>query len=534
MVSFDNFRDQDLRDRIMTLQEAERENDIASIEPLFDLVANPTGDSATDVMVRNTLRELLLEHEEAVLQGLASSEPAVVAFCVNTAGEKQLRSAAPQLITLINQEKDKEKLLEILAAMGKILHPSFKDVFARYINHPDPYLASTAVQAVGRIQDESALQALKDHIIANESEDAYSVCTVTAFRSVYALYQIGSDEAVKFLASKIHHPNPTIRRIIHEVLIKLGSLSLEPVLNAFNTGTVNERIMAADILGNIGARDTCNPLITSLDSDTATDPNVRFAVYEALGKIRCMKSLVRLMDGLSQENDHTVLMAVLTGLNRQLEQRMHEQFLRIVLEAPAESGKQDRILQAVVAGSCLTLFEVLYANEELGTRLIDLLATVNDKEVLDAFREKLHRLNDKRALRDYEKLGAHESSETGGRLLAVDDSEAMLNFYRSAGHELGFETVTASNGKDALSHLTEKKHFDLIVVDMNMPIMDGIEFTATVKKNRNFTNIPIIMATTESDKSQARLAKESGVSAFLTKPFTLDVLRTKIKKILGR
>jgi len=72
------------------------------------------------------------------------------------------------------------------------------------------------------------------------------------------------------------------------------------------------------------------------------------------------------------------------------------------------------------------------------------------------------------------------------------------------------------------------------VVDMNMPEMDGIEFTTRVRGNPLYEGLPIVMATTESEKSQARLAKNAGVDAFLIKPFKAEVLSHRIKKVLER
>ena len=108
----------------------------------------------------------------------------------------------------------------------------------------------------------------------------------------------------------------------------------------------------------------------------------------------------------------------------------------------------------------------------------------------------------------------------------------MRNFYRSAGSGLGFEVVTAENGKDALTHLDFGTHFDVIIVDMNMPVMDGIEFTEKARSMEDYARIPIVMATTESTKSQAVLARNAGVTTFLKKPFTADVLHHKIKHVL--
>jgi len=68
---------------------------------------------------------------------------------------------------------------------------------------------------------------------------------------------------------------------------------------------------------------------------------------------------------------------------------------------------------------------------------------------------------------------------------------------------------------------------------MNMPVMDGIEFTKRTRSYPGFENKPIIMATTESESTQVQLAKQAGVTDFISKPFSQEALSNKIKEHLG-
>ncbi|MCP4713994.1 MAG: response regulator, partial [Deltaproteobacteria bacterium] len=111
----------------------------------------------------------------------------------------------------------------------------------------------------------------------------------------------------------------------------------------------------------------------------------------------------------------------------------------------------------------------------------------------------------------------------------VDDSKSMLLFYKTAASDLGFDITAVSNGREALNCLQAESNFDLIISDMNMPIMDGIELTHTIRDNPACKEIPIIMASTESEQSQMKLARDAGVTNFITKPFSMNQLQETVR-----
>lgn len=89
------------------------------------------------------------------------------------------------------------------------------------------------------------------------------------------------------------------------------------------------------------------------------------------------------------------------------------------------------------------------------------------------------------------------------------------------------EVTEAADGQEAVS-LFKPGLFDLVLTDWNMPGMTGLEVLKTIRKLD--TNIPIIMVTTEAEKSRVLEAIQAGVSDYLVKPFTADTLREKLEK----
>lgn len=115
-------------------------------------------------------------------------------------------------------------------------------------------------------------------------------------------------------------------------------------------------------------------------------------------------------------------------------------------------------------------------------------------------------------------------------VLIVDDSNAMRAVIKKILTISGFkmdQCLEAGNGKEALDILSEK-WVDVIVSDINMPEMNGLELLEQLKKNETYKEIPVIMITTEGSSERMQEAFKRGASGFIKKPF----LPEEIKKIL--
>ena len=116
------------------------------------------------------------------------------------------------------------------------------------------------------------------------------------------------------------------------------------------------------------------------------------------------------------------------------------------------------------------------------------------------------------------------------KILLVDDSGMMRVLQKRCLLKLGVapdDIVEAENGQVALDAFASET-FDIIMTDQNMPVMDGLTFVKEVRTTNK--DIPIVMITTDSERSRVIVAIEAGVSDYLVKPFTPDDLRTKVRK----
>lgn len=116
--------------------------------------------------------------------------------------------------------------------------------------------------------------------------------------------------------------------------------------------------------------------------------------------------------------------------------------------------------------------------------------------------------------------------------LVVDDSATMRNMIKATMNELGFETDTAQDGEKAFT-LGKKNKYDIVVTDINMPNMDGIELIRVLRETPTCKYCPILVITTEGSDNVKQAGKEAGASGWIVKPFNPDTLKKAVTKLCG-
>jgi len=117
------------------------------------------------------------------------------------------------------------------------------------------------------------------------------------------------------------------------------------------------------------------------------------------------------------------------------------------------------------------------------------------------------------------------------KILVVEDSLMIQKLFKRALEEHGFEVKTSENGREALPLIVDTQ-FDLIFTDLNMPFINGIEFTKHVRKNINYLNTPIILVSSDSVSSRKADAKKAGATGWITKPFKVEKILAQVNHFL--
>ncbi|MCF8169222.1 MAG: response regulator [Rhodoferax sp.] len=115
-------------------------------------------------------------------------------------------------------------------------------------------------------------------------------------------------------------------------------------------------------------------------------------------------------------------------------------------------------------------------------------------------------------------------------IMIVDDSASIRTVVGIALRGEGYTVIEAINGQDALNKLTGQK-VNLIISDVNMPIMDGITFVRNVKTLPAYRFTPIVMLTTESDESKKREGQAAGAKAWVVKPFKPEQMLSAVQRL---
>lgn len=117
-------------------------------------------------------------------------------------------------------------------------------------------------------------------------------------------------------------------------------------------------------------------------------------------------------------------------------------------------------------------------------------------------------------------------------ILAVDDSASMRQMVSFTLKGAGHDVVEASDGQEALNKAKGQK-FDLVISDVNMPVMDGITLIRELRALTEYKFTPLLMLTTESGDDKKSEGKTAGATGWIVKPFNPDQLLATINKVLG-
>jgi two-component system, chemotaxis family, chemotaxis protein CheY len=118
------------------------------------------------------------------------------------------------------------------------------------------------------------------------------------------------------------------------------------------------------------------------------------------------------------------------------------------------------------------------------------------------------------------------------RILTVDDSPSVRQMVKLTLSAAGYDVIEAGDGAEGLNK-AKSNTLDMVVTDLNMPVMNGLGLICELRKLPAYRGVPILFLTTESDAELKKQAKAAGATGWITKPFQQDQLVAIVKKVLG-
>ena len=116
--------------------------------------------------------------------------------------------------------------------------------------------------------------------------------------------------------------------------------------------------------------------------------------------------------------------------------------------------------------------------------------------------------------------------------LVVDDSRSIRMLVSKVLKQAGFEVMEAENGQQACELATEKSSVQLVITDLNMPVMDGLELIRAIRQDAQHKFTPVVFLTTESEEAKKEEAKSAGATGWIIKPFHPEKVMTVVRRVV--
>jgi CheY-like chemotaxis protein len=142
--------------------------------------------------------------------------------------------------------------------------------------------------------------------------------------------------------------------------------------------------------------------------------------------------------------------------------------------------------------------------------------------------------SDKKLTPDHPDKGASKEAKARPVILLVDDDSAALTLMAASLNRLGLRIFSAANGEKALEVLQAKPSIDLVITDVVMPVMDGLELLQRIRQSEGLRDLPVILCSGNDDAATMQKASEYGCTRYLVKPIHAEFFVEEITAVLGQ
>ncbi len=489
--------------------------DVAFTVPLLNyLVAQYPDLAASLPIIRETLISNLIAYPDILLKSLTNPEIADKRLMIETAGELKFEEATPALIELLGQTDGMETIRLIIDNMGLIGDPESTNTLTDYLYAADRDLIIAAIHALGQIGTNTAMHRLAERMGTDNELD---LIILGIFAEVQD--QISLEKLNDTLRSHYAH----MRIYAKDELVRIGSKSVPVLIENLKEGDSDLLIHTLNVLGEIGDESAIMPIRTLLNT-VPRNPNVRFAAYEALALLPLRKGAYTLAAGLTDGEDH-----VCTAAARAIDRNFNEILAAGIKNMIRVQTDEARHIVKIIVNAQVDNIFLSLAPEDFFQELALIYLPHAHRDIKEHY---IALLKEKGLVDFAAKIsGAQFEKKTRVKVCAVDDSRMILNIYKATLHELGFDPVLFEFPAGALEWLAKEKPA-LVLTDLNMPEISGIELTRRIRALYPMEELPVIMVTTQSDVQDHEAAAAAGVNTILIKPFNADSLRTAMGKYI--
>ncbi len=484
-----------------------------------------------DDNINEKITELILEKSYnnggLIVDYIKKSDSKNKQLYIKIAGDLKLKNALSPLKDILLNEKNQKILKETITTVGKIGEQSSTSSVAKFLHGSGEKLKAVAIKALAELGGSSAIKKLFEALAGDSKGDILII---------KALAERQDQESLEKLTELLSSQFTDLRHTAMDNLIAIGVKSIPVVINNLKIDDADTVIHSLNVLGNIGDI-TALPAIQKVIYNQPEDPNVRFAVYEAMERLPSSKSAISLAQGLTDPVDH-VRMAAAKAIDKNLSTVLVAG-MKNMIEAKDEQSL--RVVATLIDSGADNAFNFLLESDTFQDYAFGHLVDTAHPEIRDHFLKLLKSKGDKKLSKRIKDALAPEDSAKKIKVAAVDDSKMMLKIYMRTLHELGYESETFEFPAKAIKAVKKSKP-DILITDLNMPEINGLQMCEEIRKTYSSKQLPIIMVTTQSDVasqsvttedgSSENVVEKAGIDLVLNKPFEDTDLQNAITNLL--
>ncbi|WP_448874708.1 HEAT repeat domain-containing protein [Desulfobulbus propionicus] len=489
--------------------------DMTFTVPLLNYLMTAHQDLAAGLpIIRETLISHLIAYPEILIRCLTDPSITDKKMMIEIAGELKLEEATPGLIALLAETGDTATIKLIIETLGLIADPESVNTLTDYLYAADRELIMAAIRALGQVGTSTAMHRLAERMGTDNELD---LIILGIFAEVQD--QISLEKLNDTLRSHYAH----MRIYAKDELVRIGVKAVPVLIENLKETDSDLLVHTLNVLGEIGDESVIMPIRTLLNT-VPRNPNVRFAAYEALALLPLRKGAYTLAAGLTDSEDH-----VCTAAARAIDRNFNEILAAGIKNMIRPQSDESRHIVKIIVNAQVDNIFLSLVNEDSFRELALIYLPHAHRDIKNHYIALLRQ----EGLDDFAGRIVGDEREGGARvkICAIDDSRMILNIYKATLHELGFDPVLFEFPAGALEWLAREKPA-LVLTDLNMPEMSGIDLTKKIRALYLAESLPVIMVTTQSDVQDHEAATEAGVNDILIKPFNAESLRRAMGKFI--
>ena len=465
-------------------------------------------------VIKETLLSSLLAYPELLIDFLSDPSIKDKTHLINVAGELRFEEAVPALLYLVANSENEAEINHIISTLGLIGDPQAVNTLTDYLYAANRDLIITAVQALGQVASPSAMHRLAERM-GTDNELDYMILSIFAdVQDPTCLEKLNET-----LASHYAH----MRIYAKQELVRIGSKAVPLLIDNLLQDDPDFIIHTLNVLGDIADESAIMPIRKLLGKEPK-DANIRFAAYEALALLPLRKGAYTLTAGLTDKEDHVCVAAA-----RAIDQNYSEILAAGIKNLLRSKSDEARHITKIIVSAQVDKVFLSLAGEDFFQEMSLVYLPHAHKDTKEHYIELLN----EHGYEDFARKITGEEVDTGTKLkvVAVDDSRMILNIYKATLHELGYEPVLFEFPAGAIEYLMKEKAA-IMLTDLNMPEISGVQLSAQIRKKYTSDEMPIIMVTTQNEQNDNKAAFDAGVDKIIQKPFNAKILKTAIDEYL--